>query len=915
MEKIIFKKDIDYLLMFIRYFFKTGPRPMFNADILLKNQSFLNLLENLNFDIIGFIYPLFLTYPEFNNSSLAEKLKPYYEFFLKKEEENLKIIKILTDLAFQKNIEITILKEYNYKLDSRYKMGSRFSNDVDILISQKDVFRMDGYLRDRGFLLNLVDFTYHLQFFDPNEGPFKIFELETKGGFWSRKREIVRGVSDKRYRNFNYLFSSKNGNSLLEVHFTPNKKEGDETFFLLEHRKEYKPHFYKITPEARIIYDAHHFIEHLTHLEIAGENIIGYLGHLKRLCDLAYNINFEDINWDLLEGLAKENQKVTQLYYYLALGKKWLKLPIPDKVLNNLRRHSRYFPLFFLKSLRYYNIFANRITVGTRISAWVLKNSILKQKIEIKLTEKKNFTLREKLFVLEIVKNFFRLSSKKLEFRNLNREGISALINLIKETSTDGIAYYVLKDIPETPDFLLDQLKKRIKILLLSERFQKEALRKIKEIPIPQILLKESIYRFYDKDYIPGSRWAADIDIYVDKAHLDNFDELLKNEKFYADGGELAVDEHLRTKAYLINKDIAMLPIFRQELVSLIEKAKFSYGQYKASQFLKKMEKLNNLIKGNVSLLQKTFYSDEVVKKYFNLLLNEIKFLNKCLKMNWLTRKKISHSLIDSNTLLNVEEAIKLRSQEEVSLQKNLQHILTSPFNEKLHKAIIDYHLSRHEFLQFSGFIRDSLNVFMNRKKIIDRSIWFGERPQYYFLNGAFIDIHSHFLFSNSLPFRAEIENFALEHIDKNLYALKNEDSVIVDACHFCKNLSKNFCFHGFLKYLTDIFYKFRKDFNWKRVIILAKKTNASSQVYFYLYLAKKYLNAPIPLEILKELKNNGSRVQNFLLERIDGLKLLFNEPTFFVKLYSKMYIQKGFLYYLVGKIHAFYNKIFLNYE
>jgi len=183
----------------------------------------------------------------------------------------------------------------------------------------------------------------------------------------------------------------------------------------------------------------------------------------------------------------------------------------------------------------------------------------------------------------------------------------------------------------------------------------------------------------------------------------------------------------------------------------------------------------------------------------------------------------------------------------------------------------------------------------------------------YYAPNGALFEIHHRFFLWN-LPFRLVPDNLDAEEVGENLYTFKPEDSIVLEGCHFSKHIPRLTDFYSqpcLLKYLADLCDRVRrKNIDWQRVVRLSREANASSQVYFYLGLGKNYLGVPVPDGIMEKLRENGSQLQNFLLNRINGLKLLFNEPTFFSRLYATMYLRDGNVKSLTAVAHASYNKI-----
>ena len=168
--------------------------------------------------------------------------------------------------------------------------------------------------------------------------------------------------------------------------------------------------------------------------------------------------------------------------------------------------------------------------------------------------------------------------------------------------------------------------------------------------------------------------------------------------------------------------------------------------------------------------------------------------------------------------------------------------------------------------------------------------------------------IHAYFrmIFAN-LPFH-------LSEINKE-DLFKNESALVIDACicFFQLSLCRN------KKDFGEVLNKIHQNasqlrharVDWREVIAFAKKINASSQLYGNLHLvAATEDGIAIPQETIETLRQNGSRVQNILLDKINIQKFFSGKPPFFLKLYSKMYMESGLIARLTVKIHALYNKL-----
>jgi len=155
---------------------------------------------------------------------------------------------------------------------------------------------------------------------------------------------------------------------------------------------------------------------------------------------------------------------------------------------------------------------------------------------------------------------------------------------------------------------------------------------------------------------------------------------------------------------------------------------------------------------------------------------------------------------------------------------------------------------------------------------------------------------------------------FSLAFIQKENLS-DNEAAFVTNACLFCFRLSSYRELSRFRHLPRKISAAARSlthsSLRWEKVITLGKEANALSQLSFYLQLIKESGGPPLPEEVMDALKEGGSRVQSALLGRIDRVKLLRGEPSFFLKLYSKMYLENGFLKYLTTKAHALYNRFY----
>jgi hypothetical protein len=171
------------------------------------------------------------------------------------------------------------------------------------------------------------------------------------------------------------------------------------------------------------------------------------------------------------------------------------------------------------------------------------------------------------------------------------------------------------------------------------------------------------------------------------------------------------------------------------------------------------------------------------------------------------------------------------------------------------------------------------------------------DKLTYFHKTGGMLDVH----FRPCIPHQLyNIPTRALRIQKKGTFqTLTDEDALVINAGHFFRNFWKykdpdsNY-YQGYLKYIVDIeFIINKKNIDWQRVITLAKETNCSSNVWYYLHLAKQYLQSNIPSSVLRALRQNGSTLQQSMLVRINPYKLLFNEQDFYLQLYSRLYLEK----------------------
>lgn len=521
---------------------------------------------------------------------------------------------------------------------------------------------------------------------------------------------------------------------------------------------------------------------------------------------------------------------------------------------------------------------------------------------------------REKSLLLEIVRSFFHPNHEQIDYRHIDQK---ILFNLIRETASDGICYHVLKRTENLP-WLVSQLESRMEIASMIDQHLEEAFVEIRRIPIPKVVLKDGGYRF-TPNYLRGTRYGCDIDYYIDQARLNEFDRSLETRNFYSEGAELGRTANLIDLAYEINKDIVKYVPFQESLRPMIERFKSTRYRDEASIVLRKVIQFGTAQRKNINTSERRKFSSSAGKIHLAALARETRAIRR-----WLAARKKTGRLFRRTVLSEVaarDTRAKLTREREMLLSltgenEAITHRLASQFPElrgRIRKTVPSYQAARDALIALSDLVVDDLNRSINRKSMVRENLRMGIPLQYFYRNGASIDVASE-LSKRNMPFNISMDQFALERLDTFLFTIKTEDSIIFDAYHFTSDLAR--ChrlprFHGFLKYLTDICHKLRGGpIDWERVVERAKATNASSQVHFYLNLAKKYLGVPVPSDAIKKLREDSSLIQNFLLDRIDGMKLLFNEPTWAVRGYARMYLTEGILKRLTARAHHLYNRL-----
>jgi hypothetical protein len=481
--------------------------------------------------------------------------------------------------------------------------------------------------------------------------------------------------------------------------------------------------------------------------------------------------------------------------------------------------------------------------------------------------------------ILDLIKIFIK--NKETEITIKNKE---CFIDLVKNTCIGGIIYNVLKNNDKE---ISSFLKKEFNLIKESDKRQTEVFKILRKLPFEKILLKENSYKFKE-EYKLGTRYSCDIDLLVRDKDISKVDKILTKNEFYLNGIDLIKSEDLINLGYKINRDLSEMPYFIDQVKYLIEEVKEKNKDKEINNF---EVYINNFIKELNNVLKNY---KRIAKKDFLINNNEMDFETN--EKEIVLKEKNFLNILKNNTETNIKEAIK----EIYKTTKIIEEDLISFLDENKEMEI------------YNDFFIENI------EKNINRSIKIKELPKqedkdfhYDYKNGAFIDIHFD-IFPEYLPFKINIEELNIEKEEENISYLKNEDSIIIDACHFTYNLSKyknKNAFQGFLKYLIDLNYKLKNDIDWNYLINKSKENNSSSQLSFYLKMAKK-IDIEINKKYIKEIKKNGSKIQNILLNLIPSKKLLFNEKSIFCVIYSKMYLEKNTINKYVEKIHHIYNKL-----
>ncbi len=362
------KRNVLFLVNLIKSYFNNSEKPAFGKEIL-KDQSFFSLIKNTM--TLAIAHQTLKKYPEYQNSWLHNEIKRYLQFYKQHEQANQKTINDIKQINLKLNITPIILKEYNYKLNSsKNKNYLRFSNDVDILIKKSELFKYNALLKKNNYLLRDVDCRFDFKPNLPQDENSVILKMNDSDKPPQEKKDGINYQLTKNIKALSYLKDSTHP-QFLEIHFQPNNYNRFRYYTPLSsivQHSYYKNGFKYIYPEMRILFDASHFFTHFALRRILKNGLDKFLGHFQRLCDLAFNLKEEsNINWGKLLFLAKKYNISHQAYGYLMLGKRYLNLNIPQRIIRQLKKESNFLPIAIINHINGLSILQDKRDLATTI--------------------------------------------------------------------------------------------------------------------------------------------------------------------------------------------------------------------------------------------------------------------------------------------------------------------------------------------------------------------------------------------------------------------------------------------------------------------------------------------------------------------------------------------------------------------
>ena len=178
-----------------------------------------------------------------------------------------------------------------------------------------------------------------------------------------------------------------------------------------------------------------------------------------------------------------------------------------------------------------------------------------------------------------------------------------------------------------------------------------------------------------------------------------------------------------------------------------------------------------------------------------------------------------------------------------------------------------------------------------------DRNVHFSrfEKFNYFYKDGGALDVH--LKLSETAEFNIP-EPFG-KRINGNLFSVSAEFNLLLNSIHFIENFRKygKRGFQGFLKYISDVCFVLKTmDVDWRMTIKLAEESDAVAELWYYLSLAKKYIDAEIPDWVISVLGKKSEIMKRCLLRMINPYNLFTNRRDPFVFIFKKMYLDGGFI-------------------